>query len=270
MLANLAFAKDDIAYLRLTDNFWQVWVTDATGSSHRQITFDPIDKARVSWSADRQKLLCNQNDGRALFVDINGGKKEFLPLDALGVFDVQLSADGKHIAYSATTSLQADNAEIWLADANGRNQRKLTDHIAVALTPAWNVKTGAILYSAGKPGANQEIWSVDPRTGDSEQITISKSSAVDPSVNVKGEMLFSSDMQGNYSIWLLDNSKKMKRITQLDAFDAQPSWSPSENKFAFYRLDGKKRRIWVHDLNSGKELPITPESVASRYPAWIR
>lgn len=260
----------EIAYLRLTNHIWQVWLTDERGSTHRQLTFDGLDKTRVSWSPDHRRLLCNNNDGSAFILDIKSEQSEKLNLDAIGVFDAQWSPDGNQVAFSATTSLQADNAEIWIANIDGSNKKKITDHIAVALTPTWNPKTGAILYSAGKPGSNQEIWSVNPVAGKSEQITISKSSALDPSVNRDGDMLFSSDMEGNYNIWMMDASQRVKKITQSDAYNAQPSWSPDGKKMVLYRLDGKARRLWVYDFASGTEHAITPPDSFSRYPAWIR
>jgi len=45
-----------IAYLRLTEGYWQVWVTDSKGKEHRQLTFDASDKARISWSKTPLKI----------------------------------------------------------------------------------------------------------------------------------------------------------------------------------------------------------------------
>jgi len=261
---------NQIAYLRFADNYWQVWVTDAEGNQHRQITYDPTDKARVSWSPDRKRLLCNSNDGTLQIIDLKTLGAEKILLDSIGAFDAQWSPSGKQITYSATTSLQADNAEIWVADLSGSSKRKITDSLAVALTPAWNPKKGSILYSTGKPGKNQELWEANPITGQNEQLTISKSSALDPSINSQGGIVYSSDVAGSFNLWLVDAEQKPRQLTSTSAFDAQPSWSPDAAKIVFYRLEKNSRRLWVIDLKTRQSRPITPAAVAARYPAWIR
>lgn len=259
-----------IAYLRLTDGYWQVWVTDADGNQHRQLTSDSIDKARVSWNPEHTKLLCNANDGSLRIIEVNPLTSSKLTFDSLGVFDAQWSPTGKQITYSATTSLQADNAEIWISDIDGQSKRKITDSLSVALTPAWNPQNNSVLYSAGKPGKNQELWEVNPNTGKSEQLTVSHSSALDPSVNAQGVIVYSSDVSGRFNLWLMDAARKVEQLTHSAAFDAQPSWSPDGSRIVFYRLEGNTRRLWVMDVKTRQARPITSAEVASRYPAWIR
>lgn len=261
---------DQIAYLRLTNHYWQVWVTDAEGGQHRQITFDPIDKARVSWAPDRTKLLCNSNDGALQIIDLNTLAASPIPLDSVSVYDAQWSPSGKQITYTATTTLQADNAEIWVASIDGTAKKKITDNLSVALTPAWNPKRGSVLYSAGKPGKNQELWEVNPLSGQSEQLTVSKSSALDPSISAEGEIVYSSDVSGYFNLWKMNAEQKPENLTSSSAYDAQPSWSPDGTQVAFYRLERNVRRVWVINLKTRALRPITPADAMSRYPAWIR
>ncbi|MES2637014.1 MAG: hypothetical protein V4605_06770, partial [Pseudomonadota bacterium] len=191
-----------------------------------------------------------------------------IALDSLEVFDAQWSPDGKQIAYTSTTTLQADNAEVWVANIDGTEKKKITNNTAVALSPAWNEKNNSILFSAGVPGKNQELWEVFPETGKSEQLTISKYSSLDPNVNQAGQILYSSDQTGNYAIWLLDEKQKKQQLTKPSGYDAQPSWNPTAKSFAFFRIINTKKQIWIHDVVSGEEYPITPDNVFSRSPAW--
>jgi TolB protein len=258
----------DIAYLRFAGDYWQVWVTDSKGAAHRQITFDKVDKTRISWSPNRAQLLVDSNDGNLSIIDIYTLAKKAVTLDSLEVFDAQWSPDGLQITYTSTTSLQADNAEVWVVNIDGTEKKKITNNTAVALSPAWNPKHNSILFSAGSPGKNQELWEVFPATGKSEQLTISKYSSLDPNVNSAGQILYSSDQTGHYSIWLLDEQQKKQQLTKTTGYDAQPSWNPTAKSFAFFRITGTKKQIWVHDLTSGEEYSITPDTVLSRSPAW--
>lgn len=258
-----------IAYLRYTNDYWQVWITDYQGKSHKQITRDAVDKTRVSWFPDRKRLLVNGNDGTLSIVEVKTGKSVPIQLDALEVFDAKLSHDGLRIAYTSTTSLQADNAEVWFANVDGTDQIKLTNNTSVALTPNWNPQTNSILFSAGVPNENQEIWEVSIGNKQSQQITIAKTTSIDPCVNQLGALLYSSNGSGAYSIWMLGKDQTPQQITQSPGFDAQPSWAPDGKAFVFYRIANSKKQIWLKDLSTNQEYPITPDDVLSRSPAWI-
>jgi TolB protein len=232
----MADAGAELAYLRFTQGYWQVWVTDKKGVAHRQITFDKVDKTKTSWSPDRSRLLANTNEGNLWIIDVKTLEKKSVSVNAVAVFDAQWSPDGKQIAYTSTTSLQADNAEVWVARIEGDETIKVTQNTAVALSPAWNPKNNSILFSAGAPGKNQELWEVHPLSGKSEQITVSKYSSLDPSANREGKILYSCNQSGHYTIWLLDEKQNRKQITTTQGYDGQPSWSPSGASFAFFRI----------------------------------
>lgn len=259
-----------IAYLRYTNDFWQVWVTDVNGNIQEQLTSDEVDKSRISWSSELGLLLVNSNDGKLLLLDVQTKKKTPASVDSLEVFDAQLSPDGTQIAYTATTSLQADNAEVWVADLNGATKRKITNNTAVTLYPSWNPKDNSILYSAGAPGKNQELWRASLQAAtQSEQLTISPFSSLDPNANSAGEILYSSDQTGYYNIWLLNETQKQRQITNSTSYDAQPVWNQSGTAFVFFRILSNKKQIWVYDMSSGIEFPITPDTVLSRGAVWI-
>ncbi len=258
-----------IAYLRHTNDYWQVWITDGYGKHHKQVTRDAVDKTRVSWFPDRKRLLVNGNDGTLSIVELKTGKSTHINLDALEVFDAKLSHDGLRIAYTSTTSLQADNAEVWIANIDGTEKVKLTNNTSVALTPSWNPRNNAILFSAGVPNENQEIWEVAVSNRQSQQVTIAKTTSIDPCVNQRGVLLYSSNGSGAYSIWMLGKDQKPQQITQSTGFDAQPSWAPDGKAFVFYRIADSKKQIWLKELSTNREYPITPDDVLSRSPAWI-
>jgi Tol biopolymer transport system component len=266
---SVSTTTEKVAYLRYTNNFWQVWVTDVNGSFHQQLTFDEVDKSRISWSNSIGQLLVNSNDGTLSLLNIDTKQILPVPLDSLEVFDAQISPDGKQITYTATTSLQADNAEVWIANLDGSAKTKITNNTTVTLSPSWNPKTGSILFSAGSPGKNQELWQVSLDVNKSEQITVSPFSSLDPNANSKGEILYSSNQTGHYNIWLLDASQKKRQVTNSKTYDGQPVWNKSGEIFVFFRISNNKKQIWLYHLDSGKETPLTLDAFLSRGAVWI-
>lgn len=73
-------------------------------------------------------------------------------------------------------------------------------------------------------------------------------------------------------IYLGDNETgNLRRLTDNDIYDAEPAFSPDGKRIAFTRGGPIKRRIYIHDLDSGREwaTPLPPESVGTIKPQWV-
>lgn len=270
----IAFARTgqaDIAYLRYSEGFWQVWVTDNSGETHRQLTHDPIDKTRVSWSPDGKELLCNRNDGLLVRVDIENVEQTLLKLPIEGMLDAQWSPNGEWIAFSKASAQSVDNNDLWVIRTSGEAQAKLTNQPGMEHSPAWKRDGSALTFSAGEAQKNFEIWSIVLAKKSTTQLTVGTAFSVDPSYSPEGHIAYAADNIGNYDIWILEAGVDLPRqLTKDPSYDAQPTWSPDGKHIAFYsRRDGNKR-IWVMDANGKNPRPITPEQAMSRYPEWSR
>jgi TolB protein len=61
---------------------------------------------------------------------------------------------------------------------------------------------------------------------------------------------------------------KDTRITQDDAMELTPDWSPDGKSIAFARNQGNKWSIWSFDLASGASKRMTPYFKQALYPRW--
>ena len=260
--------KEEIAYLRLTDGYWQAWITDTQGQQHRQLTFDEVDKTRLSWSPDRQRLLCNRNDGHLLVVPIEEGRPTQLRLPMKGMLDAQWSPDGQWIAFSLQATQQQDNNDVWVIHNNGGGAQKLVSQPGASQLPSWHPDGNTLVYAQYRGREEHHLWRYDRKSGNREQLTVGDASNFDPIYNAKGELAFTSNRSGNYDIWLRQDSGSTQQVTKHSSYDAQPSWSPEGHALAFYSHRDNGRRIWVKNLSNGKALPVTPIGVKSRNPVW--
>ena len=261
--------RAEIAYLRLTNGHWQVWVTDREGRSHRQLTHSPVDKVRVSWAPDHGYLLCNRNDGVLERIDMATGEEKPLDTPVTGMLDAQLSPDGEWVAFTLAPPQSPDTNDIWIMDMKGGKGRKLTSQAGGAKTPAWHPDGTSIVYTINVRRGSQQLWRVSVDGKALLQLTSGEDDKFDPSYNRVGELAYSGNAAGNYDLWLIPKEGGgPRRITRDPALDAQPSWSPDGRSLAFYSLRGGKRRIWIWERDSGSIRPLTPPDVQSRYPAW--
>ena len=270
LVAGLQADEAKIAYLRLTDGFWQVWLTDPAGDRHVQVSFDETDKTRVSWMPNRKALVCNVNDGRIQRISADGKHTEYLTLPVSGMFDAQVSPDGKRLAFSLPSTQKKDNNSIWMVGIDGKGLRKLTNQPELEISPSWRPDGAEIVYSAGKTVEAHELWQVSLKDHAQEQLTAGTLSLkVDPAVSPAGVIAYSDNQAGSYDIWVLDkDGGKPARITDMPEFEGEPSWSPDGKALAFSVYRSGENRIWVSD-NVGKGArPVTPAGVRSRSPVW--
>lgn len=259
----------DIAYVRLTDGVWQVWVTDDQGQSHRQMTFDVIDKTRVSWLGKGKDLLYNRNDGTLGRVSLKDGVQGVLAFPLSGMLDAHASPDGEWVAFSLSSTQAADNNDLWMVRIDGAEPKKLTSHPGLDQSPSWDRESTSLVYSSGRALKTHDIWRVNIKTGDRTQLTAGSGFNFEPSISSKTDIAYSSDAKGNYDIWVLGKAVEGPRqLTTHPAYDAQPTWSPDGSRMAFHSQRAGRKRIWVKGIKDGDVYPITPEDAESRNPAW--
>jgi TolB protein len=139
---------------------------------------------------------------------------------------------------------------------------------AAEARPGLEALTGRIVFSSDRSGP-WRIWTINANGTNLSQLTQGDEEAhdVDPVVSPDGKtILFSSTRGESTGIWtiLADTAPvrgDMKRLCNGD----QAEWSPDAATLAFRRNE----RIWIRELASGDEKPITPDGWPHcSGPAW--
>lgn len=125
---------------------------------------------------------------------------------------------------------------------------------------------GQIVFSSNRTGP-WRIWIMNADGSGLRQLTpdegASETHDVDPVFSPNGKtVLFTSTRGGATGIWTIPTSGgELAQICEGD----QAEWSPDAKRIAFRRAN----RLWLRDLGSGEETPLTPEDWGScSGPAW--
>lgn len=91
-------------------------------------------------------------------------------------------------------------------------------------------------------------------------------STAPPDLSKDGKQLvFSWSKTGHGDIYLYDLEKKQAtRVTSTGAADLSPRFRPKHQEVLFERQEGPRTHIWIRDLNSGKEKPLTTGAGSDR------
>jgi dipeptidyl aminopeptidase/acylaminoacyl peptidase len=152
-----------------------VWVTDVVNPIPRQLTFGQTYDHALTWNprGDEIAFLSNHepdpdanNNSDIFAVNAADGRVRQLTSTRGCEYEPTWSPDGRFIAYTATTrdvttiDSVAEDAHVWMLDAQSGNRRELTaEQDRRARSPQWSPDSNSILYLAGDHG-RQTIYRV--------------------------------------------------------------------------------------------------------------
>jgi TolB protein len=258
-----------IAFLAYDGNFWQVFTITGEGGSPTKITDTAFDKTNISVDRKNRKLLYSTNIGHVLLHDIATAKAVKMDLHLTGMTDAVVSPDGKHVAFSLSTTNSIDNNDIWLFHVKSQKLRKLTNEQGLQHQPAWFPDGTTLLFLSRRGGQDNDIFSVDVRGKSMVQLTAGGLYNFGANLSVQGEIVFSSNRQGSYDIYAMSlTGTSMKRLTSEPSFEGEPSWSVDGSKIVYVSTETGRRQLHVMRRDgSGKRMIPTEFSV--RNPVWL-
>ena len=84
------------------------------------------------------------------------------------------------------------------------------------------------------------------------------------------QIVFHSDRDGNNEIYVMNaDGENQRRLTNSEASDDQPTWSPSGQKIAFVSRRDGNFEIYVMRAIGGKQTRLTDNSATDSHPAWF-
>jgi len=267
---NVVMAQD-IAYLREHDDVWQVWLTDFEKASHTVLTQDDVDKTRLSWSRNKSKLLVNRNDGSVCWLIIKGQICESIKLPFTNILDAKLSYDDQWVAYTRVSYEPKLNYNLYRTRISDGLTDALTNQTDLQFYPSWSSDDKKMLYVVADTMQNNTLWELDVASKSQYQISDINAYGFDPVFNTRGDLLYVSNESGHYDIWFKAVGEKSARnLTNDDANDAAPTWSPDNTQFAYETNRGGFQQIYIMNIKTGTKTLLTPMNTNSRAPVWTK
>jgi TolB protein len=159
--------------------------------------------------------------------------------------------------------------EIYYADYDGANQRRLTISRQLNGFPNWSPDARSLAYTSWKP--NPDIFISLMYQGVLQNPTKGVGTNYLPVFSPDGKQIaFMSSRDGNPEIYVANvDGSSVRRLTNHPAGDSTPTWSPSGTQIAFTSDRTGKPQIYVMSAVDGSNLRrlTTAESEADR-PTW--
>jgi TolB protein len=162
-----------------------------------------------------------------------------------------------------------DVKEVYIADYDGANQRRITTNRQLNITPVWSPDGRAIAYTSYRRGY-PDVFVALIFQGLQEEPTKGVGQNWLPVYSPDGSRIcFTSNRDGNPELYIMNrDGSGVRRVTNNPSIDTTPTWSPTGTQIAFTSDRAGQPQIYVVGAD-GLNLRrlTTTESYADR-PTW--
>ena len=185
-----------------------------------------------------------------------------------GVARTKLTFDSDRDGERMTGTVENRNVkEIYIADYDGANQRRVTTGRSLNINPTWSPDGRSIAYASYRRG-EPNIFISNIYQGTLEELTKKAGSNFLPSWSPDGtRVCFMSNRDGHMQLYVANrDGSNVRRLLDEKADDGAPTWSPNGTQIAFTSDRSGSPQIYVIDVDGLRQRRITSDY--SDRPTW--
>ena len=157
------------------------------------------------------------------------------------------------------------NGDLYVVNADGTGQTRLTRHPAEEFDPAWSPDGMKIAFSRFT-GRRYQIFVMDPDGSDASQLTRGEGSASDATWSPDGTRIAFTRCRSTCDVYVMNaDGTGERRLTHGEQpGEESPTWSPDGRRIAFVDING----LFAMDAEGGPWQRITDGPADDGNPAW--
>ena len=157
-----------------------------------------------------------------------------------------------------------------IMDQDGANHRYLSDGRSIVLTPRFSPERQEITYMSYESGEPQ-VYLLQLETGQRELVGNFPGMTFAPRFSPSGDKVIMSLLRddGNSNIFTMDlRTRNTARLTDTNAIDTSPSYSPDGNRIVFTSDRGGRAQIYVMNADGSNQQRISFGDGIYSTPVW--
>jgi TolB protein len=253
-------------------NVKEIYISDYDGANPRRVTTGRSLNIQPNWSPDARSIAYTSYRNRDglpnIFIShIYQGLLDQFPKAPEQSFQPSWSPDGTRIAFWSTRD---GNAEIYVANRDGSNARRLTNNRFIDQSPTWSPNGTQIAFVSDRTGTPQ-VWVMGADGLGVRKIT-SESYADRPTWSPApyNEIAYTARNGPGFDIKVIDlASGQIRQFTFGEGTNESPAWAPNGRHLAFTSTRLGKVQVFVID-RAGKNLKQITNTGNNEKPDWSR
>lgn len=264
-------ADTEIAFVSDRGGNKEIYVMDADGGSLRRATSNGSINTFPSWGPDGDSIVYTTYRYRNrpwLFLLTRGRRSPGRILRELSLGKIYRGVFAPDSWELAVVGVADDATELFRVDRDGDGLRRLTNHRAIDVSPAWSPDGRRMAFVSDRTGSPQ-VYVMDADGGDVRRLTFDGSYNTSPSWSPDGRWIaYEARVGGQFDIWLIDpeGGSGVPLVTHPRS-DESPTWAPDGRKLAFTSTRRGRADVYVVDV-TGKNLIRVTDEGENTQPAW--
>lgn len=257
----------------------EIWSMDYDGSNQRKLTNHRGNSKEPAVSPDAKlfayTMLATRGGDKTpswqiVVQSVETGKR--LPFEnprAPTNSSPDFAPDGKHLLFASTLS---GWAQIYIANLDGSERRRLTNFESIDVSPRVNPKTGRdVLLISGRSG-KQQLWRMNIDGGDLEMLSNGEGEVANPCWSPDGRFVAFAWTQGYeigaFNIFIMDiATRKPIQLTKDSGVNENPWWAPDGLHIVYSSRRGRSTQIYSMLADGTHTQQLTKEG-NNVQPVW--
>ena len=253
------FFAGKLAFVGKQRGISEIYTSNLLFAQVRPLTRDRAHVSGPSWSPNGSQLLFTSyyKSGYPDIYKIDLTTRAKLPIANYKGTNIggRFSPDGGQIAMALTVT---GNSEIWVADGNGKNPKRLTRNKSIEASPSWSPDGRYLVFTSDTRGKPQ-LYKMSANGGSMSRVPTNVSGyCAEPAwnpVNVN-QIAFTAAVSGSFQVFVYDAaSGKSKQITQGPSA-IEPCWLSDGRHMIYTQRQGAKTRLMIVDSETGRMKPL--------------
>jgi TolB protein len=273
-MASLAGTK--IVFVSNRTGSKEIWAMDYDGANQRPITKYGSISTTPAVSPDGTKVAFTsyvRSQPEILIHSLETSRRlPFFNQNASMNATPSFTPDGRQIVFSST--LAGGYAQIYIADANGSNLKRLTFSRFVEVEPKVNPKTGnEVVFVSGRSGP-QQIYKMNIEGTDIVRLTTGEGEASNPAWNPDGQHIAFSWTRGfepgNFNVFVMNvATREFVQLTHGQGRNENPTWAPDGRHLVFSSKRGGRMNVYTM-LADGTQVKQLTTQGENTMPVWSK
>ena len=267
-------AQTKLAYVgERTPGVKELYVMDYDGAGAGAMTAYKSQIMSPSWSPAGDKIaFCSFRRAGCEIEVLGRVDRRQYPFERAGgtAMTPSWSPDGSKIAFA--TSRDGSYTQIYVADWNGKNLRRLTVSKSVDTSPVWNPRTGReIVFISGRSGS-PELYIMDAEGTNVRRLIEEGGHMDEPAWSPDAQRIafaWQRSKTSYFDIYIYDFlTNKITQITHDAGNNERPTWAPDGRHLAFQSSRTGTDQIYSMLLDGTRGVRQLTNTGKNTAPAW--